>query len=136
MSERITITPPSSSDGGSLSTNVSTHIDRKFKDLLILVVSIFLSMVFGGIISAMWDMNSKISQVVGQEAVRTEVTNIRKERIVLLEKQLEKEKTKNEELQLYKVSSEAKLDALENSLERSNKELGLYKRTTGIGFSK
>ncbi|MEC7307207.1 hypothetical protein ACPV5I_00685 [Vibrio gigantis] len=136
MSERITLNPSSSSDRVSLNPNVSTHIDRKFKDLLILMVSIFLSMVFGGIMSAMWDMNSKISQVVGQEAVHTEVTNIRKERIVLLEKQLEKEKTDNKALQLYKISSEIKLDALEKNLQRLSNELELYKKSTNVRLSK
>jgi hypothetical protein len=61
-------------------TNVGTRVIAWF-------ITIAVSLVFGGIITAMWDLNSKIHTVVGQESVRDELSALASERIRLLEKE-------------------------------------------------
>ena len=125
MAEQITFTSDPTRDEVSFNSNVDTRIEQKLKGVSNWIITVILSVVFGGIIASMWDLNGDIHTIIGQEAVRNEVTNIRKQKISVLESEIKllnkKINMSEEKNKTISIESATNNKTIENLMEENNK---------------
>jgi hypothetical protein len=86
---------------------IDDAITRRAVRIIGWFVTAVLSALFGAILAILWDLNGKVHTVLGQEAVRSEISEIQKERIHILN-------VKNSEL-------ESRVIFLQNKLNEAKK---------------
>lgn len=113
----------------NVQTKIEDEVSKRVANAAKWILTVIFSVVFGGIIATMWDLNAKINNVVGQETVRNEIADLQKMKIEYLKNELDSQKKRVEALKKDTDSQQNRIETLKSQNRSLKKQHSVLKAT-------